>query len=149
MTDLMSAIKSLPIYAIIDETLKGLSADSLNSDDDDDSSIDHPASQGSRGDGDIVRAERPAHSIGRVRTRSIVCASEGCGASASEVTDVGAAEFVTMFLLSWPFEEKSATNNLRAYVEGALEMPLPPILQQEIAMLRHQLRQIKIMFLEY
>ena len=145
MTDLISAIKSLPIYGIIDETLKRLSAEARNSDDDDNDS----GHQMGHGAVDLAGTEIPFDRIGRIRARrTVVCHSEDCGASASEVTNVGAAEFVTMFLLSWPFGEESKTNNLRAYVNGTLEMPIPPILKQEIAMLRHQLRQIKAMFLE-
>ena len=146
MSDLMSAIKSMPIYANVDEALKRLSTNN-NVDEGEGVHL---------GDGDVATSPAaltiPTRRIGRKRADSaVVCESAECGATAAEVTDVDSAEFITVFLLAWPFDgtrktDGTNTNNLRAYVDGALEMPLPPILQQEIAMLKHQLRQKKTMF---
>ena len=142
MSDLMSSIKSLPIYSIVDDTLRKL--------------IRNNNRNSEVGEDDLVATSSviPTDRIGRTNSsRAVVCEGADCQANSPEVTDVGPSEFATMFLLSWPFddndgnESESTTNNLRAYIEGALDMPLPPILQQEIAMLRHQLRQIKSMFL--
>ena len=139
----------MPIYANVEEALKRVSTNN---------NVDKEE-RVHLGDGDVttspVALTIPARRIGRKRadSDSVVCESAECGATAADVTDVDAAEFITMFLLAWPFDgtrktDGTNTNNLRAYVDGALEMPLPPILQQEIAMLKHQLRQIKTMFSE-
>ena len=142
----MSAIKTLPIYAIVRESLDRIAANN-NSNIKKGDAANANLNSTVRGPELLSSPFGFAHDV-----RSIACESDDCGAAATEVSEVGAAEFATMFLLAWPFNKTidglPTTNNLRSYVKGTLEMPLPPILQQEIAMLRHQLHNIKTMFVD-
>ena len=142
----MSAIKTLPIYAIVRESLDRIAANN-------NSNIEKGDAANANLNSTVRERELLSSPFGFAHdVRSIACESDDCGAAATEVSEVGAAEFATMFLLAWPFNKTidglPTTNNLRSYVKGTLEMPLPPILQQEIAMLRHQLHNIKTMFVD-